>query len=170
VDELGAGGRLHLGEDRFARRGRGLAFGDDAAIAAHGVLLGLRRGARHHDVAGNAAPSGSVGQRQRVVPARMRRHALLRHLVRQAEHRVRGAAHLEGAGLLEVLALEEQLGPGELVEVARGQDRRAVDMGLDPLVRGDDVVVGRDLHGRRHLVHGALLHAATRSAPAVPPR
>jgi hypothetical protein len=37
-------------------------------------------------------------------------------LVGQAEDRVGGAAHLEGAGLLEVLAFEEQLGAGQLVE------------------------------------------------------
>jgi hypothetical protein len=41
----------------------------------------------------------------------VRRDALRRHLVGQAEDRVGGAAHLEGAGLLEVLAFEEQLAP-----------------------------------------------------------
>jgi hypothetical protein len=40
-------------------------------------------------------------------------------------------ARLEGAGLLQVLAFEEQFGPGQLVQHARGHHRRAVNMGPD---------------------------------------
>ena len=45
---------------------------------------------------------------------------------REARQRVVGAAELEGAGALQVLALEEQLRAGARVDRARGGDRRAV--------------------------------------------
>ena len=91
-----------------------------------------------------------------------------RLLVGEAEDGVAGAAHLEGAGLLQVLALEEELGAGELVDEARGQDRRAVDVGPDALVRGQHVVLGRDVE----ILGGVDGHgqAAFCSAAAAVPR
>jgi hypothetical protein len=81
MDEIRAGALVHLGEDLLPAGGRRLAFRDRPAIAAHGGLLRLGRGAGHHDVAGDTAPTGGIAERQRVVAARMGRNALLRHLV-----------------------------------------------------------------------------------------
>eukprot|EP01023_Acetabularia_acetabulum_P066968 TRINITY_DN9132_c0_g1_i3.p3 TRINITY_DN9132_c0_g1~~TRINITY_DN9132_c0_g1_i3.p3 ORF type:complete len:238 (-),score=45.10 TRINITY_DN9132_c0_g1_i3:142-855(-) len=156
VHELGPGFGLDLGKDRLARRGRRFAFGDDPAIAPDGGLLCLGGGARHDHMAGNAAPSGGIGQAQRVVPRRMGRHAFLGHLVGQPEDRVAGAAHFERAGLLEVLAFEEQVGPGQVVEIGRCQDRRVVDIGPDALMGRDHIVIGRNI-ARLILHHAASL-------------
>jgi hypothetical protein len=46
----------------------------------------------------------------------MGRHAPGRLRLVQTEHGVRGAAHLEGPRLLEVLALEEHLAAGQAVQ------------------------------------------------------
>src|ERR1700730_13159318 len=49
-------------------------------------------------------------------------------------------ARLEGAGALEELALEEEPAAQPLVELARGDDRCAVDAARDALARGAHVV------------------------------
>ncbi len=85
VDEVGPGRRLHLGERRLARGGRSLALGDLPAIGRDGVLLGLRRRARHDHMAGNAPSPGGVAERQRVVAAGMGGDAPPRLRIRQAE-------------------------------------------------------------------------------------
>ena len=154
VDEVRPRLLLDLGEGRLPARGRRFALGDHAAIAAHGVLLRLRRGPRHHHIAGNAPPSRRVGERERVVARGMGGHAPLRRLLVEPEDRVRGAAHLEGGGLLEVLALEEQLRPRHRVDEGRGQHRRAVDMRPDALVRDLHVIEAGNVHGT---VFGACL-------------
>ena len=59
--------------------------------------------------------------------------------VAEAEDSIRRTPHLECAGLLQVLALEEQFGSGELVDDARGQHGRAVNVRLDPLMRNQHV-------------------------------
>src|SRR5699024_10639002 len=110
------------------------------AVAAHGVLLRLRRGAGHHDVAGDAPAPGGVAERQPMVAARVRGYALLRRFLWEAEHGVAGTAHLEDGRPLEVLALEEELGTCKLVNEARGQDRRPVDVRLHALVRGEHIL------------------------------
>jgi hypothetical protein len=38
--------------------------------------------------------------------------------IRQTEHRITGPARLERAGLLQVFAFEEQLGPGQFIHHA----------------------------------------------------
>ena len=53
-----------------------------------------------------------------MVARRMGRYALGCLLVGEAENGVRGAAGLEGTGLLEVLAFEEQLCPDKAIYVA----------------------------------------------------
>jgi len=72
--------------------------------------------------------------------------ALGRLLLGKAEHRVAGAARLEGTRFLEVLALEEQLGAGAIVEIAAGQHRCAVDIWPDALVGGYDVLISGYVH------------------------
>ena len=62
VDELGAGFRDHLSEDRLAGRCARLALDDNAAVSPYGRLLGLWRGARHDHRNGYAPPSRGVGE------------------------------------------------------------------------------------------------------------
>ena len=56
--------------------------------------------------------------------------ALLLLFAQQAEA-VEGAADLVGAALLEHLGLQPDIEPGPLAQQARGQHRRAVDVGRD---------------------------------------
>jgi hypothetical protein len=49
----------------------------------------------------------------------MGRDALRRLVLAEAKDRIRGAARLERAGLLEVFAFEEQVGAGQVVEKTR---------------------------------------------------
>ena len=135
--------RLHLGEDRLAAGRRRLAFHDHPAIPPHRILLGLRRRARHHHRAGNPPPPRRIRQAQRMVAAAMRGHAARQLILAQAEHRIRRPAHLERPGLLEILAFEEQFRPGQRVQIARGQDRRPVDMRRNPRMRLQHILEGR---------------------------
>ena len=64
----------------------------------------------------------------------------------QTEYGVAGAAGLEGAGLLQVLAFEEELGARELVDEARGKDGRSVDVRPDALMRDQHIRKGRNVH------------------------
>ena len=53
-----------------------------------------------------------------MVARRMRRHPARQFVIGQPEHRIAGTPHLERARLLKILALKEQLGPGQIVQVA----------------------------------------------------
>ena len=65
------------------------------------------------------------------------------------EHRVAGAPGLEGPGLLQVLALEEELeAAGEGVEGLVSEHRCTVDVLLDAGVRGADLGDGQLGGGR----------------------
>ena len=79
----------------------------------------------------------------RMVAGRERKHtagALTRVELRQ---RVERAAKLEGAGTLEVLAFEKQLGAHALICGRRAQHRRAVSMTGNTLRGSDDIRIGR---------------------------
>ena len=147
VHEVGAGLLPDPCDRRLARRDRGFALGHLRSIADHRLLLGADGIAGHDDVARDAAPPCRVAERLCVVAGAVGRHALLRPLFGETEHGVARPARLEGPRLLEVLALEEQLGSGEAVQVGRGHHRSAVDMGRDPLACLLYVRVGRDMHG-----------------------
>jgi hypothetical protein len=60
----------------------------------------------------------------------------------EAEDLVHGAAHLEGTGALQMLALEQETGARAVAEnagqVQRGLPRTALDR-LDALIGGDDI-------------------------------
>ena len=61
----------------------------------------------------------------------MRSHAVRHLLISQFPDSVAGPAEFERADLLQILALEEQLEAGHLVECRRGQHRRADGEGFD---------------------------------------
>jgi len=187
-DEGGAGAGDDARDDGLALGGRRAAEHDRRAVAARRGDLGRRRQPRHHDVRGDAHGGGGEGEGLRVVAccacvsldarfwlggAGRRRTAAMRDdaalaaaalgpavRLRQPEQRVEGAARLERADALQVLALEPeaqrglrgllarpgrggQLGRGarrggEGGEVGVCEDGRAVDVGLDELVGGED--------------------------------
>src|SRR2546428_210112 len=116
--------------------------------------------------------------RLRVIAGREGHHTALRVGGRQTRERVIGSAKLERATALEVLALEEEMRAGAVVDQARGGHRRAMRDAGDLRRRALDV------SGRGPRCHlwcpasagptGACLRAArtlfgSRSAPAISP-
>ncbi len=104
--------RAGLGHD--ARRGflaggqRRRAEGDPAAQPLHLQHLRPRRALRHHDIGWDAAQPRRPRHRRRMVAGRVGGDAAGGRRVRERQHRVGRAARLEGADVLQVLALEEQ--------------------------------------------------------------
>ena len=134
-------------QGRLARGGARLAFDHRPAIPAHGRLLGLRRRPRHDDRGADSPPPRGVAEGQGMIARGVGRDAPLRLLVGQPENRVAGAPNLEGACLLEVLTLEEQVRPGQPIQVRARQHRCAMDVGTNPLARGLHIFKGGDVHG-----------------------
>ena len=99
---------------------------DLAAIGLCGALFHGGGVVGHHDDAGDVEDLAGEGNRLGVIAGGERQHAAFPLVGGEARERVIGAAELEGAGALEVLALEEELGAGEGVERSRGRDRRAM--------------------------------------------
>ena len=127
--------------------GGGLVGGTATAVAGLGVrtrVIGAEpAGASEaHDslVRGDAA--GARGQRERgaVVAGRVRDHAARGFAFAQRPDGIAGAAELEGAAALQVLALEVQLRAGQFVECARAQRRRDVGVRRDARGRGEHVL------------------------------
>ena len=85
----------HLCGDGFARRDVRLALGDLPAVGFYRALLCLGRISRHHNVGGNSAPAGCLGERRGVVAGRRRGDAKLCLFIRQGKDGVGGAADLE---------------------------------------------------------------------------
>ena len=83
---------------------------DLAAVAARRRHLRGRRVVRHHDRGRHAEQACRQRDRLRVVAGRERDHAGLALARVEARQRVEGAAELERAHALQVLALEEDLG------------------------------------------------------------
>ena len=88
------------------------------------------------------APSSrqASADRLRVVARRVREHAARALLRAEPRHGVVGAAELEGAHPLQVLALQEETRPEPLVERARRRDGRAVRDPLEALCGGLNVL------------------------------
>src|SRR5688500_9042747 len=94
----------------------------------------------------------------------MRDHAARGLAVAERPYRIAGATELEGAGALQVLAFEEQLGTGERVERARTHDGRAVRMRRDARRGGFD---GREIGiGEGHGVVTAAGARVSRDSPS----
>ena len=96
-----------------------------------GVLLAHRRVGRDHDVGGDPAELRRQRHRHAVVAGGLRDDTFRCRRVAQAEDRIGRAADLEGAGLLEALALEVQGVPGVGVDGGRAVHGRAVDVRRD---------------------------------------
>ena len=73
-----------------------------------------------------------------MVAAGLRDNAAASFLFGQREDGVGGTANLERAGLLQILALEEELRSGERVDRVTGEDGSAVDARTNAVVCLDD--------------------------------
>ena len=141
---------IPLERARISPEDRAFLFADgvyEALVARRGRLLSWEEHERRLR-AGLAALRGGSRQRGAVVAGRMREHAAPRLLLVERPHGVAGAAHLEGADPLQVLALEEERRPRRAVEARRGDDRRAPHEGRDARRGGLDVSVGGQLADR----------------------
>ena len=105
-----------------------LAVVDDhlAAVAFGRVALDRGRVGRHEDDARNVEQVPRERDRLRVIAGRKGQHPTAPLGGGEARQRIEGAAKLEGAGALEVFALEEQVRVGPGIERPRGDDRRAM--------------------------------------------
>ena len=121
------------------------------AVAFGGGALGGGRVVRHHHRGLHAEQRSGQRDGLRMVARREGDHAAGTLLRRELRDRVVGAADLEGADALLVLALEEELRAGQRVSRARAQHRRAVSHAGNALVGAGDVVEG----DRKRGVHGA---------------
>ena len=96
-----------------------------APAASVAAPLGGRHAPRHHDRArGCPACCAATRQRGGVVARAVGHHAPRGLVVGQQQHRVGGAAELEGAGGVEVLGLEVHPGAHPVVDRRRPQHRR----------------------------------------------
>ena len=80
-----------------------------------------------------------------MVAGRVGHHTARRLGVRNLEHRVRRAPHLERAEVLQALALEVELGAGRRIEHLAGEHWRALDVRRDALARGLDLGEGEEV-------------------------
>ena len=102
-------------------------------VRARGGDLHRGRIRRHHDHGGNPEEPPRERDRLRMVARREGDDAVLALVRSQRMQGVVGAAELEGARALEVLALEEDARSRALVDGARGQDGSAMGDPAEPL-------------------------------------
>ena len=155
-DALGGGGarRIAVGAQLHAR-----------PVAGHGGPLHRGGAARHHHRGRHAAGARRGRHRLAVVARRVGHHAAAHLVGAELQHEVGGAAHLEGAHLLQVLRLEEQPGPALAVQPGAGEYRRAVHVRANPHASRADVGFRRQINNSA----GARLPKHQVSANAQPP-
>ncbi len=127
--------------DRLARIALAVVEHHLGAIAARALGLHRRRIVGHDDDGRDAEQSAGERHRLRVVARGIGDHAAPLLLGRQAGERVVGAAELERAAALQVLAFEKHAGAGALIDGARSQHRRAMGYAGERVRRCGDVVV-----------------------------
>ena len=133
-------GLIHNPPRRLLPRPLGrLAEDYPAPVALDGGHLEAAGRPRHDDGGGDPPEPRGPGYRGRMVARRVGRDAPPRLRIRERQDGVRGSAGLEGPGLLEALALEEEARPGELVQSGAGEHGRAADPVADPRMRLLDV-------------------------------
>ena len=113
---------------------------DLGAVGARGGDL-LRAGALpHHDLARDPLQRGAVGDRLGMVPGRDADHAARLLLVRERGQLGEHAPGLEGAGALEELGLEQDVGAGDLAQLGGAEGRCVVQAVADRLARGQHLL------------------------------
>ena len=123
------------------------AFKNDlGAVRAGTRHFRKRRLGRHHDHRGNAHLAGVIGHRLGMVAGRHGDDAALPRFIGQRLHRDKGAAGLEGRGVLQVFKLQLDLAAERCREHRRVDKRCCHDMAFKPLRSIADIVRG-DGHG-----------------------
>jgi hypothetical protein len=138
MNERRAGSLHHLPRSGFARRQGRLAQFDDSTVTPYRGLFGGRRVVGHDDVCRNTTQPGRARERRRVVARGVGRHAVRGFLRAHEIDGVGGAARLESPRFLQILALEIQAQPRLLIEHRARQQRRAMNLVADAIVRGAD--------------------------------
>jgi len=93
-----------------------LAFGDAAAVGLDGLAFDARGSAGHDDPCGNPSAAGSESNCAGMIAGGLRDHAELGFVVGERKNGIRGSAEFEGAGFLEIFALEEEVSAREVIE------------------------------------------------------
>jgi hypothetical protein len=75
-----------------------------------------------------------------MISRRVCHHATLGACVIQHKDGIGRAASLKSADLLKILALKKQFHSARFIEPRTGQDRRAMNVGADPLMRRADTI------------------------------
>ena len=70
----------------------------------------------------------------------MRRHAVLRRCVVERKHRIRRSPRLKRADFLKIFALEKQRRAAAFIQSLAGQDRRPMNVRLNPITRRADFI------------------------------
>ena len=123
------------------------AFKNDlGAVRAGARYFRKRRLRRHHDHCGNAHLAGVIGHRLGMVSGRHGDDSALPRFIGQRLHRDKGAAGLEGRGVLEVFKLQLDLAAERGREHRRVDERCWHDMAFKPFRSSADIVRG-DGHG-----------------------
>ena len=136
----------------------GRAEGDLAAVGANRGVFGSGRVGGHDDPCRYSADLSGAREGCAVIAGGVGHYAVARLVIGEGEDGVGGAANFEGAGLLEVFTLEEELGAGGFVEVFGGEDGSAVDLGSDALEGGANFVErGSFFNGSGWLSDGRFL-------------
>lgn len=150
VDELVEGGFTVL-------EGWG-AEGDLAEVGFDGIDFALGCVLRHDDVGGGVVDVCGAGECGGVVAGGVGGDAALKLFGGELEDGVGGASVFESADGLEMFGFEGEVGVGEFVEEAGGEDGGLVDVRFDACVGGLDVIeVGEGEVGR--CVGGGGCHA-----------
>ena len=147
MHEGAAGAGHHFASQHFAIGGEAIVGDDFGAAVASGDHFGLRRIVGHDDGGVDAERLGGDGDGLAVVAGGDGNDALGAIADGDLAGEVGGAADLEGAGGLEVLALQKAGGSGAGVEAARRHDGRAFD-GVGDADGGIANVLGGEAHGR----------------------
>jgi len=132
--------------DGFAVFALAIVEDDLAAVAFGRHALDSGRVRRHHDHPRDIEDSAGERDGLRMISGGKRHDAAPAFVGGELREGVVGAAKLEGAGALEILAFEEQLRTGLLVEAPGRHDGRAMGNACDPPCRSLDIWVSRERH------------------------
>ncbi len=142
VDEHGAGLGLPLAGLDQALVDGGADLLDVGAVGPGRHQLGHRRPVGHVDLGADAEHLGCEGHPLGMVPCAGGDHPPGLLLLRETGHARVGAPDLEGAGPLEVLALEVDLGADAIGEGPAVLERSGPDDSAEQVLRSADVVQG----------------------------
>ena len=118
-DDFGGGGLPRLS-------GR-LAEGNLSPVSGDSPLLYLRRRGGHDDIGLHSPRHGRMSQRSSMIARRMGDDTATTLVITQSEDGIGGSPELECPYLLKILTFEQEMSPGDSIQLPRGQDRSTVN-------------------------------------------